>query len=199
MKTRFLEPDEISRLLDQPKLDTLTGLRNRCIMQTQIESGLRIGEVVSLGVRDIVIADKRIEVLHGKGDKQRTCYYRSSELSLLIEKWKKVRPTSPYLFCAVRTANKGKMLDPNGYRYTFANYVKEAGLPEWARKTHILRHTFATNLTRAGTPLPIVAHSLGHSSVATSTRYIHCTQEDVKRAVQRTDNGLEATVLQALG
>lgn len=184
-KTRFLEMDEARALLEIPDLKTLTGLRNRCLLQVMFEAGLRIGEAIRLGPRDVILAEKRIEVLHGKGDRQRTAYFASSELALLIKRWKEVRPQgSPFLFCTIRSKNKGSMLDPRSFRFTFDRYVAEAGLPTWVTP-HVLRHTFATHLSRkAGVSLRTVQDALGHQFISTTTRYVHVSNQDVRRAIQ---------------
>jgi integrase/recombinase XerD len=58
-KPRFLEPHEVQRLLEAPNLRSLTGLRNRCVLQLMYEAGLRISEVPALKPCDVVLKDKR--------------------------------------------------------------------------------------------------------------------------------------------
>jgi integrase len=95
---RFLEQDEIERLLAVPNLHSDTGLRNRILMQLQAETGMRIGEAISIRPRDVVVSQKKVTIQRGKGGKTRVVYWRSDELSMLIERWKKRRPKSDYLF-----------------------------------------------------------------------------------------------------
>ena len=100
---RFLEAGEVQRLMEVPSLRSLTGLRNRCVMGLMYEAGLRTDEVLSLKPRDVVLEEKRIEVLRGKGHKSRTVYFRSDELALLLQRWKRARPGGEYLFPTVRS------------------------------------------------------------------------------------------------
>ncbi|MBU1672816.1 MAG: tyrosine-type recombinase/integrase [Actinobacteria bacterium] len=68
-QVRFLEAGEVQQLMEVPSLKSLTGLRNRCVMGLMYEAGLRTDEVLSLKPRDVVLEEKRVEVLRGKGHK----------------------------------------------------------------------------------------------------------------------------------
>ncbi len=181
---RFLEPAEVERLLAVPSLRADTGLRNRCIMQVQAETGARIGEVINLRPRDLIVADKKMTIQRGKGGKTRVVYWRSDELSMLIEKWKKRRPKSNFSFPTVRSANgKGKKIEPRQYRLQFDRYVEKAVLPDWTT-THVLRHSFATNFLNSGGNIRTLQIILGHTSLATTEKYLHVTDADVAVAMR---------------
>lgn len=181
---RFLEPTEVERLLAVPKLRSETGLRNRCIMQLQAETGMRIAEVLDLRVRDVVVGEKKVTVQRGKGGKTRVVYYRSDELSLLLERWKKRRPKSDFLFSTVRsTDGKGTHIEPRSYRLQFDRYVEAAGLPSWTT-SHVLRHSFATAFLNNGGNIRTLQIILGHASLATTERYLHVTDTDVALAMR---------------
>lgn len=174
----------MERLLAVPSLRADTGLRNRVVCQLQWEAGLRISEVLDLRVRDVILAEKKITVQRGKGGKTRVVYWRSDELSLLLERWKKRRPKSDYLFSTVRSnEGKGSRIEPRSYRTQFDRYVAAAGLPEWTT-SHTLRHSFATDFLRRGGNIRTLQIILGHSSLATTERYLHVTDEDVRKAMR---------------
>jgi site-specific recombinase XerD len=181
---RFLEPDEVDKLLSVPNLRAETGLRNRCIMQLQWETGMRISEVLDLRPRDVILAEKKVTVQKGKGSKTRVVYWRTDELSMLLERWKKRRPTSDVLFPTVRSKDgKGKRIEPRQYRLQFDRFVEEAELPEWVT-THVLRHSFATGFLRNGGNVRTLQVILGHSSLATTAKYLHITDSDVAVAMR---------------
>jgi integrase/recombinase XerD len=170
--------------MEIPSLRSETGLRNRCIMGLMYEAGLRVGEALALKPRDVVIEEKRVEVLRGKGSKPRTVYFRSDDLGILLERWKEIRPASEYLFSTVRSATgKGEQLDPRGFRITFKSYVKKAGLDPNRVTPHVLRHTCATEMLRRGVNIRIIQEALGHAWVATTQIYTHVVNEDVRRAM----------------
>jgi integrase/recombinase XerD len=181
---RFLEPGEVEKLLAVPNLRSETGLRNRVIMQTQWECGMRIAEVLDLRVRDVVIGEKKVTIQHGKGDKTRVVYWHSDELSMLMERWKKRRPKSDYLFPTVRSVDgKGLRIEPRSYRLQFDRYVEAAGLPDWVT-SHVLRHSFSTDFLRRGGNIRTLQIVLGHASLATTERYLHVTDADVAVAMR---------------
>lgn len=181
---RFLEPAEVEKLLAVPNLRSETGLRNRCIMQTQWETGMRIAEVLDLRVRDVVIGEKKLTIQKGKGSKTRVVYWRSDELSMLLERWKKRRPKSEFLFSTVRSENgKGGRIGPRSFRLQFDRYVRASGLPDWTT-THVLRHSFATNFLNSGENIRTLQIILGHSSLATTERYLHVADADVAIAMR---------------
>jgi len=183
-KVRFLEPQEVQRLMEAPSLKSATGLRNRCVLGLMYEAGLRIGEALSLKPRDVVIEERRIEVLRGKGHKSRTVYFRTEELGILLKKWKETRPASDYLFCTVRSSEgKGEAIDPRGFRLTFKRYVEKAGLDPRTVTPHVLRHTCATEMLRRGVNLRVIQESLGHAWVSTTQVYTHVVNDDVRRAM----------------
>lgn len=181
---RFLDPAEVEKLLSVPSLRAETGLRNRCIMQLQWETGMRIGETLDLRPRDVIMAEKKVIVQKGKGGKTRVVYWRSDELSMLLERWKKRRPKSDFLFPTVRSKDgKGKHIEPRQYRIQFNRYVKTADLPDWTT-THVLRHSYATDFLNRGGNVRTLQIILGHSSLATTEKYLHITDQDVAVAMR---------------
>lgn len=181
---KFLEENEVERLLGVPSLRSLTGLRNRCILQLQAETGARISEVLDLHVRDLVLAEKQMTIRLGKGGVTRVVYWHSDELTMLIEKWKQRRPESEYLFPTIRSSGgKGTRIEPRTYRYQFDRYVEKAGLPGWVT-SHTLRHSFATNFLKRGGNIKTLQTILGHKSLAVTEKYLHITDEDVRKAMR---------------
>lgn len=181
---RFLELSEVEKLLSVPNLQADTGLRNRIIMQLQWETGMRISEVLDLRPRDVIIGEKKITVQRGKGGKTRVLFWRSDEVSMLLERWKERRPKSDFLFPTIRSKDgKGKRIEPRQYRIQFDRYVASAGLPEWTT-SHVLRHSFSTNFLNNGGNIRTLQVILGHSSLATTEKYLHVTSRDVAVAMR---------------
>ena len=183
VKIRFLEPGEAQALMQVPSLRSLSGLRNRCVMGLMYEAGLRISEALALKDRDVVLDEKRVEILRGKGHKPRTVYFRSDELALMIERWKEKRPRGEHLFCSVRFPGKGEALCPWAFRNSFRRYVEKAGLDSELVTPHVLRHTCATEMMRRGVSLRVIQEALGHKNISTTQIYTHVVNEDVRLAM----------------
>lgn len=134
-------------------------------------SGLRIGEVLALRPKDVDRNAGTLTVQHGKGDKRRVVGLDAGT-SALIDAWqiqRRLLPTatrSP-LFCTL----KGKAIDQSYVRHLLPRLADRARIEKRVH-AHGLRHAFAVELDREGAPLPIIRDLLGHSSVATTDRYL---------------------------
>ena len=181
---RFLEPHEVKKLLAVPRLRADTGMRNRVIMQLMWETGMRIGEVLVLLPRDILFGEKKVTIQRGKGQKTRVVYWRTEELSMLIGKWKERRPKSKLLFPTVRSeSGKGHAIEPRSFRLQFARYVEAAELPKWVTP-HVIRHSYSTDFLNRGGNIRTLQIILGHSSLATTEKYLHITDRNVAVAMR---------------
>lgn len=185
----ILTREEMSRLLAACSRRGPAGLRNRALIVAMWRGGLRIAEALALKRKDVDLDAGTITVLHGKGDRARTVGIDPDALAV-IEHWIQLRrklgigPASP-LFCTISGETAGRPL--------WTGYVREM-LKKTARKAsiekrvhpHGLRHTHAAELAREGVPVHVIRRQLGHSSLATTERYIdHLTPMEVVRVMQQ--------------
>lgn len=84
----------------------------------------------------------------------------------------------------------GRRFSPDAFRYHLGKIEKEAGLQEHATP-HRLRHSFATEMLRAGMRLPVLMKLLGHRTIAMTLRYAEVTGIDVRRAYLETIAAIE--------
>lgn len=181
---RFLEPHEVEKLLSVPHLRADTGLRNRVIMQLMWETGMRVGEVLALKPRDVLLSENKVTIQRGKGGKTRVVYWRTEELGMLIGKWKERRPKSKLLFPTVRSGSgKGGAIEPRSFRLQFSRYIEVAELPKWVTP-HVLRHSYSTDFLNRGGNIRTLQIILGHSSLAVTEKYLHVTDKDVATAMR---------------
>ena len=82
---------------------------------------------------------------------------------------------------------KGKLfkLDPSNFRKVFLARAKEAGLPREVSHPHVLRHTRAVELLRAGVPITAVQQLLGHAFLSTTAVYLRLSNIEVKQILQQ--------------
>ena len=179
---RFLEYDEIKRLLATPPVNTWLGARDRAMLETLYSTGIRVSELVALNMDDI---DFLGEVVHvrGKGKKERIAPIGSSALQTIQHymEYRNKRAQSNGNFDAkVLFVNKhGRRLSTRSVRRKMDKYLKIAGLDP-AISPHTLRHSFATHMLNNGADLRSVQELLGHQSLSTTQIYTHLTTRKLK-------------------
>ena len=179
---RFLEYDEIKRLLSTPPVNTWLGARDRAILETLYSTGIRVSELVALNMDDV---DFLGEVVHvrGKGKKERIAPIGSSALQTIQHymEYRSKRAQSNGNFDAkVLFVNKhGRRLSTRSVRRKMDKYLKMAGLDP-AISPHTLRHSFATHMLNNGADLRSVQELLGHQSLSTTQIYTHLTTRRLK-------------------
>lgn len=183
---KFLERDQIERLLNMPELSAKEGLRDKAILETLFSTGLRVSELVSLN-RDTVNFDRKEFGVIGKGRRARVVFLSDSACEWLKRYLAGRDDDCQALF--VRYA--GKTPDPadtkNSLRLTARSvqrlvekYVKKARLPVKITP-HGLRHSFATDLLSNGADLRAIQEMLGHKNVSTTQIYTHVTNPQLKQ------------------
>ncbi|MGB2862897.1 MAG: tyrosine recombinase XerC [Sedimentisphaerales bacterium] len=179
---RFLEYDEVKKLLSTPPVNTWLGARDRAILETLYSTGIRVSELVALNMDDI---DFLGEVVHvrGKGKKERISPIGSSALQVIqhyMEYRNKRAQSNGNFDSKVLFVNKhGRRLSTRSVRRKMDKYLKMSGLdPEIS--PHTLRHSFATHMLNNGADLRSVQELLGHQSLSTTQIYTHLTTTRLK-------------------
>lgn len=131
------------------------------------DCGFRISEVQRLRLREI--DGQRINFI-GKGSKQREVYM-SNETRKRLTQWIESEGVTDYLWASNQYSTKSKPITTEGCRYLMRKPFYKAGFDDFY--PHALRHSFATNICNNGAPLPVAQKMLGHSSLATTERYVH--------------------------
>lgn len=181
----FLYPPEIEALLSGPADDVL-GIRDRAVIELLYATGMRVGELVSLKLKDLNMGTDFI-IVFGKGSRERVVFFGSKAAASLEEYLKKSRP-----FLAKDTACDFVFLNKNGtgitdrsIRRIIKKYVNMASLNQKI-SPHALRHSFATHMLENGADLKTVQELLGHVSLSTTQIYTHVTKERLKQVYTRT-------------
>jgi integrase/recombinase XerC len=170
----YLPVDDVFRLLDSIKTDTLIGIRNRAIFETLYSSGIRISELEGLNVFDIDFKRRLIRVM-GKGSKERIVPIGEKALTAIEDYRKRLKSETGI----GEDDNAALFLNKNRGRLTSRSIArilekkaKECGLLIPV-SPHALRHTFATHMLDAGADLRVVQELLGHRSLSTTQKYTH--------------------------
>jgi len=162
-----LSKEEVKSMIE------ITGnLKHRAILAVIYSAGLRISEAINLRPSDIDSDRKQIRI-HGKGNKYRYTLLSDNVLVILRMYWKAYRPAK-YLF---EGHIKGQPVSRSTIQIVFRKAVKKTGINKQAT-VHSLRHSFATHLLESGVNLKIIQSLLGHSSLRTTSIYLHVTKFD---------------------
>lgn len=181
-----LDRDQARDLLDAAAVasddGSPVGIRDAAILELLYATGIRVGELVGLDVDDID-RERRVVRVFGKGRKERTVPY-GVPADRALKRWLDVgRPAlfAPGGGAAVFLGARGKRIDPRAVRTMVHRRLADVpGAPDLG--PHGLRHTAATHLLEGGADLRTVQELLGHSSLATTQRYTHVTNERLRSA-----------------
>ena len=186
-----LDENEISRLMESPGND-LIGRRDRAILETLYSTGMRVSEVVQLGMEGVDFIGGVCRVL-GKGAKERICpigdrALRSIrgylELREKAEKSGKKQTNPRALFLNHSPHQAGSRLTDRSVRRIVDRYVEQTCRRENI-SPHTLRHSFATHLLNRGADLRSVQELLGHENLSTTQIYTHVSTQRLKEAYDK--------------
>jgi integrase/recombinase XerD len=150
-------------------------LRNLGLVDLLFATGMRVGEVSALDLKDFVVQEGVFRV-QGKGGRDRLAFAVDQKTLQIqrehLESRRQIETESPALFLNA----SGKRLSTQGIANVISQLRQEAGI-ERHITPHMLRHTVATLLLRNGVDIRVVQEFLGHTSIATTQRYTHVTKE----------------------
>lgn len=181
---KFLEKEQVDRLVMQCDTGKEDGLRDRAILELLFSTGLRVSELVALN-KDRINLERREFGVIGKGGKARIVFVSDRAVQSLGKYLKERKDVFKPLFIRY----SGKVLEENSgekMRLTARSierlvkkYVRLARLPVDAT-VHTLRHSFATDLLTNGADIRSVQEMLGHKNIATTQIYTHVTNKQLR-------------------
>ncbi len=168
---RVFSPEDFRQLLAACPATPL-GARDRAVLMTLLDTGLRVSELVRLTLDDVDLETQRLRVLYAKGNKQRVVAF-SDDCGQEMLRFLKVRGRAPGpLFCASNqhgSLRQAVGLRPNGVKQMLRRLGRTTGLPKV--HAHRFRHTFATWAIEQGARELDVQLLLGHASPDMVRRY----------------------------
>jgi len=165
-----LDADQMARLLEF-RADAELDKRDKAIMELFYSSGLRLAELVGLGVNDIDLNDRVVRVL-GKGSKTRVVPIGKFALIALTE-WLQERSALALPDAdAVFITRQGRRLTPRAIQLRIASWARKQGLGQHVHP-HMFRHSFASHLLESSQDLRGVQELLGHANISTTQVYTH--------------------------
>jgi len=179
----FIEHKKLVEILNS-FLDSDLGIRDRMVVELLYATGLRVGELVNIKIKDIEFYNNSIKVL-GKGSKERYVFYNDTTSDVLkkylVVRKKLLKENHEYLLLN----DKGGKISEAKVRLIIKNILIKCGIKSKITP-HTFRHTFATDLLNGGADLVNVKELLGHSSLNTTSIYTHITNDRIKEVYKNT-------------
>ncbi len=184
---KFLDIEEVSKLLHTPDATTLLGARDRAMLEVMYSTGIRVSELVALNMEDVDFTAQLVRI-RGKGKKQRNTPIGPTALGA-ISRYQEMRRAdarnSSFDQKALFVNKHGQRLSTRSVRRKLDKYLAIAGLDP-AISPHTLRHSFATHMLDKGADLRSVQELLGHQSISTTQIYTHLTAQRMKKTYDET-------------
>ncbi len=180
----FLTEDDLSILLAQPDASTRQGLRDLALLALLYDSGARVQEAVDLKLRDIRLTHPAMVILTGKGRKSRQVPLMKDTCKLMDKYIRTFHSNSPSQMVPLFYNAKRQALSRYGVTYILKKYAAKASSKLELQKIspHVLRHTKAMHLLRAGVNMIYIRDFLGHADISTTEVYARIDAE-MKRKV----------------
>jgi integrase len=152
--------------------------RDLAIVGLMLLQGLRSAEVLALNRDDALLSEAQLRV-RGKGNKFRFLPLAPETVQLLEHylHLERPNPCSAALFVSLKGRARGARMTPAGLRSLFRHHRQTTTIE--LANPHRFRHTFASDMIRAGMSLPALMKLMGHEDIQTTLHYVELTPQDV--------------------
>lgn len=182
---RYLDQEEMIRVLEQPSLLNEPGLRDRAILELLYGAGIRVSELVNMDLENLDLAYGYIRVF-GKGRRERIVPIGKEAVKALQLYLGKTRPQwAAKSEKALFLNQKGGRLSDRSVRSIVNKYCRLAGTKE-ILSPHGFRHSFATHLLDNGADLRAVQELLGHKKISSTQIYTHVSRTKLRKIYHMT-------------
>ncbi len=187
---KFLTMEEIEQILNNVKIDTPAGFRNRVILELLWATGMRVSELSNLNFGDLNIEENEIKVF-GKGAKERIVLISDRAKNYLIQYINTARKLiAPEYNTGEINEDTPLFINSTGFRLqnktirkAINEVVERIELPKKVTP-HVFRHSFATRLIENGADLRVVQELLGHAGISNTQIYTHISMKHMKEVYE---------------
>lgn len=180
IKTKTVVKEIITDENMEKMRDACDNIRDLAIIDVLYSTGIRVGELVRLNIRDINL-EQRECVVFGKGDKERRVYFDAKAKVHLTEYLSSRTDNNPALFVTLDSPHD--RLQISGVEIRLRSLGKKLALDRI--HPHKFRRTVATRAIDKGMPIEQVQKMLGHSQIDTTMQYVIVNQSNVKASHQK--------------
>lgn len=164
-----LSKEEVTRMIECTE-----NPKHLCIIQLLYGTGMRVGEIVRLKMRDIDFDRGMIHIKQSKGAKDRFTFL-PDKLADTLKKQELLKAPDDFLF----TNGRGTRLTERTISAVVGAGARKAGVAKQVTP-HTLRHSFATHLLESGVDIRYIQELLGHANIQTTQIYTHVTNPQLK-------------------
>ena len=177
----------VDKLMKQPNLETVKGIRDRAMLELLYATGIRVSELINLTLSDvnlqlnfIICHDRERMIPFGDAARKSLQLYLGSARPRLVE-----GTDCQYLFpnCS------GKQMSRQGFWKLLKGYAMDAGIQEDITP-HTLRHSFAAHLIQNGANVRDVQQMMGHSDVSTTQMYVQMNMDHMRNVYDQYHPGM---------
>ena len=178
---------QVDKLMKQPNLETVKGIRDRAMLELLYATGIRVSELINLTLSDvnlqlnfIICHDRERMIPFGDAARKSLQLYLGSARPRLVE-----GTDCQYLFpnCS------GKQMSRQGFWKLLKGYAMDAGIQEDITP-HTLRHSFAAHLIQNGANVRDVQQMMGHSDVSTTQLYVQMNMDHMRSVYDQYHPGM---------
>lgn len=183
---KFLTTEEVEKILNNIKIETPAGFRNKVILELLWATGMRVSELSNLNFGDLNIEENEIRVF-GKGAKERIVLI-SDRAKKFLEQYISTarRLIAPEYNTNEINENTPLFINSTGFRLqnktirkAIHEVVEKIELPKKVTP-HVFRHSFATRLIENGADLRVVQELLGHAGISNTQIYTHISMKHMQ-------------------
>lgn len=187
---KFLTTEEVEQILNNVKIDTPAGFRNRVILELLWATGMRVSELSNLNFGDLNVEENEIKVF-GKGAKERIVLISDRAKKYLIQYINTARKLiAPEYNTGEINEDTPLFINSTGFRLqnktirkVINEVVERIELPKKVTP-HVFRHSFATHLIENGADLRVVQELLGHAGISNTQIYTHISMKHMKEVYE---------------
>jgi len=185
----FLTKEEIEKIVNLPDQSAFEGVRDKAILELFYSCGLRLNELLSLKLEDLMLRENAVRVM-GKGRKERILPIgipaKNSLLNYLEWRKKTAEPGVQEIFIL----KSGKAMYPMSVQRLIKNYINRV-VNLSSASPHMLRHSYATHLLDSGANIRVVKDLLGHENLSTTQVYTHLSIDHLKNVYKKAHPGVK--------
>ena len=193
-------PRTLPQILEPGEVDALTAAlrthRDRAMVAAMVLGGLRRCEVLGLRLGDLRFGERRVFIAEGKGGHQRLIPVSArffTEVSAYLEAERPAAAGTDRVFTVLKGPHRGQPLSAAGLDEILDGARSRAGLAH--ATCHQLRHTFLTQLRKAGMTLEAVQAQAGHASIESTRIYLHLGDDWLASQYRRAAEAIDAQAL----